>query len=218
MTLDPGQAARRFAELNHALASKRTISAQFADAVDQALRNLIESDRRLWKTADADLVTPLLLAVYEAQRTVSHRRHVDARDDLRIALASISQSLALIAEEEPVARHRSGRELARWLAEIPQLSQQEIAEVLGVSLSTFRRWISPNETTEPNPKHAYRLLVVAKLMQQLRHVLTPAGILSWYETPLAALDERPPSLLLDEPGAFPRLLRLAQHLRENDGG
>ena len=116
MTLDPGQAARRFAELNHALASKGTISAQFADAVDQALRNLIESDRRLWKTADADLVTPLLLAVYEAQRTVGHRRHVDARDDLRIALASISQSLALIAEDEPVARHRSGRELAHWLA------------------------------------------------------------------------------------------------------
>jgi DNA-binding transcriptional regulator YiaG len=137
----------------------------------------------------------------------------EARDRLRIALEEIRQSLAAIAEREPVGDERSPKEIAQWLAARTEVPQARLAELLGVSLRQLQRWVSPSETAQPEGEELRKTRLVARVVDQLRFVLTPAGTVAWFGWPRSDLEGRRPLDLLGAADAEPRLLELAAAMR-----
>lgn len=85
--------------------------------------------------------------------------------------------------------------LIRLLEErLPGTSRGELADLLGVNPRTISRWAA--QDGEPS----YRLALVAKLVQILRHAWTPAGVVAWFHKPRVRLGGKTPIGLLDDPG------------------
>ena len=97
------------------------------------------------------------------------------------------------------ARRRSWR--AGWPAvEVPQ---RDLADLLGVDLRRFQRWISARERTRPEGEEARRLRALARLVGQLRHAFTPAGVVAWFDWPRPELGGATPRELLADPVRLP---------------
>jgi DNA-binding transcriptional regulator YiaG len=130
-----------------------------------------------------------------------------------VALESIRQSLAAIAEREPVSDERSPKQVVQWLAERTEVQQSRLADLLGVSSRQLQRWISTSETAQPDGEDARKVRLVARIVNQLRFVLTPAGTVEWFTWPREDLDGRRPLDLLDDPAQEPTLTTLAGSMR-----
>jgi DNA-binding transcriptional regulator YiaG len=92
---------------------------------------------------------------------------------VRIALERIRQSLAAIAEREPASDDRSPKQVVQWLAERTEVSQPKLANLLGVSARQLQRWLSASEAAQPEGEDAPKVRAVARVVNQLRFVLTP---------------------------------------------
>jgi uncharacterized protein (DUF2384 family) len=78
-----------------------------------------------------------------------------------------------------------------WLGSVG-LSTDDLAEVFSVSPETIRRWASTNNSWSPTGEQADKVVVVAKLVNHLRHAMTPRGTLQWLTRSHPALDDRRP--------------------------
>src|SRR5919197_1106925 len=114
---NPADAAIEVARLTNRLAGERTIPADVVDAVREIATAIERTNPSRWEMIDPHHAVIVLHSAVTAQRALDDPRSVTARDQLRIALESIRQSLAAIAEQEPVSDERSPKELMRWLAE-----------------------------------------------------------------------------------------------------
>ena len=85
--------------------------------------------------------------------------------------------------------------------------------MLGVSSRQLQRWLSSSETAAPEGEDARRVRLVARVANQLRFVLTPAGTVAWFGWPRHDLDGRCPRDLLDDPAAEPTLTAIAGAMR-----
>ena len=92
----------------------------------------------------------------QAEEAVRRGDEPMARDQLRVALESLRQGFASIAESESVGDERSPKEIARWLVETAEVSQGRLADLLGVSLRQFQRWVSVHEASKPDGDDARR--------------------------------------------------------------
>jgi len=138
------------------------------------------------------------------------------RRQLRLALEQLRFLFARIADRAPVGEDRPSAEIARWLDEtLATVSQQRKAELLGVGLRTFQRWIADRNGTTPSAADDRRLRVVARIVNQLRHSLTAPGVVGWFEYPRADLGGARPAELLDDPGRLEQLLGAAAASRGN---
>jgi uncharacterized protein (DUF2384 family) len=127
----------------------------------------------------------------------------------RVALESIRQSLAAIAEREPVSDERNPKQIVQWLAERTEVSQSKLADLLGVSARQLQRWLSATEPVQPEGEDARKVRLVARVVNQLRFVLTPAGTVDWFSWPRSDLDQRRPLDLLDDPAEEPTLAMIS---------
>jgi hypothetical protein len=211
---DPAEAARSVHELNQELALAHEIPPGVAAAVDEIARAISRSDLERWRGIAPEFALHAHRAALEALTALRVDDPRAARSQLRLALGALAQSLWLIAEGEVVSPDRSARELARWLTDGLNVPQRELAGLVGVPLRRFQRWISLREDTRPEGQDADRLRSVAAIVQQLRHALTPLGVVAWFDWPNAQLDGRSPRELLDEPSAMPLLVAAAGSLRE----
>jgi hypothetical protein len=141
---------------------------EIAEAIDQ-------TNLRRWEMIDPTHAVIVLHAAVSAQRALEEPDAPAARDQLRIALESIRQSLTAIAEREPVSDERSPKEVAQWLAMTTEVPQARIAELLRVSPRQLQRWLSPAETFQPEGDDARKVRPVARIVNQLRFALTPAA-------------------------------------------
>ena len=132
-----------------------------------------------WTAADPYLALLVHRAVLDAQAAVEE----EARDALRIALERLSHALAALGEAEEVGDARTPKELARWLVAAVEVPQRDLADLLGVDLRRFQRWISARERTRPEGEEARRLRALARIVGQLRHAFTPAGVVAWFDWP-----------------------------------
>lgn len=138
------------------------------------------------------------------------------RRQLRLALEQLRFLFARIADRAPVGEDRSSAEVARWLDEtLATVSQQRKAELLGVGLRTFQRWIAEHGGTTPGAADDRRLRVVARIVNQLRHSLTAPGVVDWFDYPRSDLGGARPAQLLDDPGRLEQLLGAAAASRGN---
>jgi len=145
------------------------------------------------------------------RETDPHRRRL-----LRLALEQLRFLFARIADRAPVGEDRPSAEIARWLDDtLLTVSQQRKAELLGVGLRTFQRWIADRGATTPGAADDRRLRVVARIVNQLRHSLTAPGVVDWFDYPRSDLGGARPAELLDDPARLEQLLGAAAASRGN---
>jgi hypothetical protein len=210
---DPAAAAAEIQRLNDRLARERTIPADIVESVREIAAAVDETSVRRWELIDPRHAVIVLHSAVGAQRAIEEPDSTAARDQLRIALESMRQSLAAIAEREPVSDERSAKEVVRWLAEWTEVPQARLADLLGVSARQLQRWLSAGETAQPEGEDARKVRLVARIVNQLRFVLTPAGTIDWFSWPREDLGGRPPLELLDDPAQEPILALAAGGMR-----
>jgi uncharacterized protein (DUF2384 family) len=209
----PAEAAQEIARLNSELARERTIPAEIVAAVREVATGVTQTALARWQAIDPYLALIIHRAVIRAEEAVHLADEPGARESLRVALESLRHGFAAIAENEPIADERSPKEVARWLAETAEVPQHRLAELCGVSLRQFQRWLSPQEAAQPEGRDAWRVRAVARIVNQLRFSLTPAGAIEWFSWPRDDLEGRTPLQLLDEPDKLPELTAIAASMR-----
>jgi len=205
----PMAAAGTVDALNDRLAGEASVPDDVGAAVGALAAAVRATPLERWTAADPYLALLVHRAVLDAQAAVED----GARDPLRIALERLSHALAALGEAEAVGDARTPKELARWLAGAVEVSQRDLADLLGVDLRRFQRWISPRERTQPDGEEARRLRAVARIVGQLRHAFTPAGVVAWFDWPQRALGGETPRTLLADPVRLPDLLLAAGSTR-----
>lgn len=209
--LDPAVAAREIAEANRRLASARETPAEVVSLVEELAGSIAAND-------DLAAVNPWLWIRVQAAalraQVALRDREPERRRALRLALEEMRFLLARIAEREPIGEDRPAGDVARWLdGALPSVAQQRKAELLGVSLRTYQRWVAG--TTAPAGEDERRLRIVARLVNQLRHSLTAPGVLDWFRHPRADLGGAAPADALDDPDRLEPLLAAAAASRGN---
>jgi hypothetical protein len=209
----PADAAVAIARLNDRLARERVIPDEIAEAVHEMAAGIALATAAVrWESIDPYLTLIIHRAVIQAEDAVRRAPEPDARDRLRVALESLRQGFAAIAESEPVADERSAKDVVRWLADTTEVPQNRLAGLLGVSLRQFQRWLS-TQGAQPEGDDARRARAVARIVNQLRFSLTPSGAVEWFGWPRDDLGGLRPVELLDRPERLPELAAIAGSMR-----
>src|SRR3954471_14845244 len=137
--------AAQVARLNERLAREAATPADVAAQVRALVAAIDASPLARWEAVDPHHAVVVLRAAVAAQRAVEE----GARDRLRVALESIRQSLAAIAEQEPVADERTPKEIVQWLADRTGVPQARLGPLLRVSPRHFQRRPSGTEGGGP---------------------------------------------------------------------
>jgi hypothetical protein len=205
----PAEAAAVVDAVNDRLAAEPRVPAEVAREVARLAAAVRATPLERWTAADPYLALLVHRAVLDAQAAVED----GARDGLRIALERLSHALAALGEAEEVGDARTPKELAQWLVAAVEVPQRDLAELLGVDLRRFQRWISERERTRPVGEEARRLRALARRVGQLRHAFTPAGVVAWFDWPRPELGGATPRELLPDPVRLPDLLLAAGSTR-----
>jgi uncharacterized protein (DUF2384 family) len=204
---ESGALFETFCELVEELSRSTNVSAAF-------VRRVVETAERIPETpvdlADMDpyLRTSLLTAVVHSQSAASRRE----RSRLLIELERARQAMRDIVDERPVWRG-GPRDAARWLVEDARIPKADIERLLDISPTTLRRWLDPDDGTEPSADTAERAAAVAKIVNHLRHAMTPRGVVMWLQAPHPDLDDRAPIDELKDFRSYQRLIHLAAGAR-----
>jgi len=204
----PKEAAERLWRLNMALADHTNVPRAIRTQTRAAVDSFQRADLGAWDEIDprhALLAHRAALAALAAADDGDH-------DALRAALDGLTQALDAIAEGELVSDARTGKELVRFLVDVTEAPQARLAELLGVSLRQFQRWLSTTEHHEPEGADLRKVRAVARIVNQLRFSLTPAGAVEWFWWRLPSRRVAPVDLL-DDPAQLPELVRQAASLR-----
>lgn len=137
---------------------------------------------------------------------------IDVLEDLLIRGEKIRHVLrdALDADvgADPRDARAMGDSLVDWLPRVPQ---REIAELAGISLRQFQRWLKDGGES---PR---RLALVARLVALLKRAWTPEGVVAWFYRPRRDLDGKAPVDVLDDPAAEQALMRAVRQGRAQHG-
>jgi hypothetical protein len=205
----PALAAAAAGALNDRLAAEPTVTPGMAAAVRAFTSAVRETPLERWVMADPYLALLVHRAVLEAGAAADSAD----RDGLRLALERLAHVLASLGEAEEVGEGRTPKDLARWLVEAVDAPQRDLADLLGVDLRRLQRWLSARERTQPDGEEARRVRAVARLVAQLRHAFTGAGVLAWFDWPRPDLDGATPRELLADPVRLPDLVLAAGSTR-----
>jgi uncharacterized protein (DUF2384 family) len=209
---DAATVANELEQINRRLARLEQIDAQSAEAVDLLALQVAAAGTR-WQMIDPEAAALAWTAAIEAQHAALRRDEADARATLRLALGKLLYALTALAEGESVAADRDPKEVARWLLRNAEVSQSEVARLLGTPVRTLQRWVS-DAPTAPSGVDAARLRLLAQLIVQLRHIFSPAGTVRWLRSPNGHLDGRSPvDVLGEEPDQAAMLVELARSSR-----
>ena len=188
--------------LQHSEAVPATV-AELIDGFESAL----DAAAPLRLQADPYLTTTLWAAAFRAEKALRHDNTAQQRRDVRIALEQFRHALRDITESRPYGADAPVRDVLARTADALAAPQKSLAELLGVSVRQLQRWLAA-DGPEPAADDAARIRVVGQLVNQLRHTFTGPGVMAWFAREHPVLGRRPVELL-DDPLAYPRLLRAA---------
>jgi hypothetical protein len=203
---------------NRELARERETPTGVRGLVEEFADALVDLPESELDGVDPYLILALQRATLGATRALEAEDPAIQRRQLRLHLEQMRHVFRDLAAGQAVSEERPSKEVARWLASVVDVPQRELADLLGVGNRTFQRWISDAETNAPDGDEARRLRIVARIVNQLRHSLTAAGVIRWFERPREDLGGARPADLLDEPDAISRLLTLAAGVRSSTAG
>lgn len=98
---------------------------------------------------------------------VVEQHRCEDRTQLRVAVERVRQALRDMLDEHPVWRAGT-KDAAVWLGGIG-LATDDLAQVFSVSADTVRRWTNPENSQSPSDDHGNKVVVVAKIVNHLRH-------------------------------------------------
>ena len=209
-------AAELFDELNTATAALATTT-EVPRGVEEVVEQLVQSVAPLsppaFGAADPYLVEALLTGTVGCAQAIWATRPEVRRGALRVPLERTRQALRDLLDERNVAADRPAKAVARWLVEVTELPQHELAQLLGIATRTFQRWISDSEHAAPAGDDETRLRTLARTIDQLRWSMTPSGAVRWLQRPHPGLEGRRPAELLTEPLGYSELPKLAASTR-----
>lgn len=135
----------------------------------------------------------------------------DELDELRLAVERLRQALRDVGDERPVWR-AGPKQAAIWLRE-QGIGVADLSRLLSVAEGTVRRWTSPDDSQAPSGENAERLVILAKIINHLRHAMTSRGAVQWLLRPHPSLDDRRPVDELKDRTSYQRLVHLASGAR-----
>lgn len=211
----PALVAQELGEANLRLSKERETPASVIGLIEDVADAIAADD-----DVEAARVNPWLWIKVQsaALRAQSALREdePDRRRQLRLALEQLRFLFARIAEREPIGEDQTVQEVALWLeSKLASVAQPKKAELLHVSLRTYQRWVSDQDSTLPSDEDARRLRIVARIVNQLRHSLTGPGVVEWFVHPRADLQGAAPSDVLDDPEKLELLVSAAAASRGN---
>ena len=213
---DPAAVAAEISQINLLVSRQAQISEQAWKLVDDIASSLESLTVVRWEAIDPYLLAVFLRGFAEANVPPARRSTADARRRLRLGLERMRHALEEIAESAPISDERPAKEIVRWLSKTVPVSQQELASILGVDRRKLQRWL--NERPKPEGDDALRVAAVARVVNQLRHSLTPIGVLHWFNRPRRELGGKKPRSLLADVRRLPQLVSLAASVRHSDAG
>ncbi len=203
------------ADLNARLATEKRVPSEVWGTFRGLASALMTASREALDYVDPYLVIALQQGELASLLAAEAKDPVAQRRELRIGIEQMRQALREILEGMPVREDRPAKEIARWLSGALGVSQASLAGVIGTSPRTFQRWVSQTDPTEPEGPEAQRLRIIARIANQLRHVLTGPGVVSWLKRPHEELRDRAPVDLINTPDAVPTLEQLAARARSS---
>jgi hypothetical protein len=201
------------AEAGRHLATARVVPAEVGRVVAEVSEAREATPETELAAVDPYLVLALDRGLLGAWRALRDGADAARRDAVRVAVEQIRQALRDLGDDAPVADTRPAKDVARWLGEVLDASQADVAALLGVSPRQYQRWVSASDPAEPRGADAHRLRAVARLVAHLRHAWTGPGVVAWLTAPHPALEGHAPVSLLDDPDQLPRLRGLAASTR-----
>lgn len=211
---DPAAVASEIGRINALVARSQDVPEEAWQLVSEMSSRLDNLAVPRWGSIDPYLQAVFLRGFAQATKALKEQDTPDARRLLRLGLERMRHALEEIAEISKIGDDRSPKELVRWLSDILPVSQQELAEVLGVDRRKLQRWL--HEGPKPEGDDAMRVTVVARIVNQLRHSFTPVGVLRWFDRPRAELGGKRPKTLLVDAERIPQLIGLATSVRHSD--
>ena len=205
----PDLVADEIGEANARLAREREVPRSVIEFIDDLGEAIVDADAVAVASIDPSLWIQIQAAAVRAQRAIASGDEREQRKAVRIAMEQLRFLFARLAERQPVSEDEPIHAVLVWLDEKLGVPQRRKADLLGVGERTYQRWISPSESVAPEARQERRVRVVARVVAQLRHVLTGAGVADWFETPMDELDGRTPLDVLGDPAATERVLHLA---------
>jgi uncharacterized protein (DUF2384 family) len=206
---NPEAVVHELAEANGRLALEREVPVSIIGLIEDLAVAISEADAAALASVDPSLWIQIQAAALRAQSATSLDVDREQRRAVRIALEQIRFLFARLAERQPVSEDQSIKDVLAWLDDKLTVPQRRKADVLGVGERTYQRWISPSEAAGPEAEQEHRVRVVARVTAQLRHLLTGAGVVDWFETPMDELGGEKPLDVLGDPTAVERVLHLA---------
>ena len=212
---DPQAAERLLADASLRLADADEAPGDVLALAGELAAALVALARGDWPAIDPWLLVELMQTAAAIEQTL-HRE--DARrqtEELEVQLEALREIFGDLRQQQPIGDARPALEVARWLKQTTQASNQELA-LLGPSKRTWERWLSPTGDAAPHGDDEMRVRIAARIVNQLRHALTGRGALRWFELPHPALGGAAPATLLGDPRNSPELVALASELRRSD--
>jgi hypothetical protein len=218
---NPENVAGALGEANRRLERETVTPPETIELIADVSRQIADTPREQWATVAPDAWIELQQAAMRAQRIALGGTDDRARRrELRLLLEELRFRLARLAEHAAYDPERPIDDVLRWLDDALPVPQTVKAELLGVHDRTYQRWISAADAGRPNEADDQRARLVARLVGDLRHVLTGPGMVRWLRSPLAALDDRTPLEAIDEadPDELRRLFGLVAAVRSGAAG
>ena len=209
-------AAAMLEELNVAtsvLSTSNSAGRNVIETIERLVEMISEITPEVLRESDPYLVEAFLVGAVGCAKALWVGDDHKQRRELRLALERTRQALRDLLDECYVGQVRPPKEVARWVLEVSGVSQQEIAALVRVAPRTLQRWISTSEAAAPSGEEEVRVRTLARIIDQLRWSMTPVGVVRWLRRPHPDLGGRPPADLLDEPGAYAELPKLAAATR-----
>ena len=203
---------RTLREANDVLTSERDLPKVVRDLIREVGGSIVQAPREASIELDPYLIMAVQQAAIQALLALEEKPPARRRE-ARIALERMRQVFRDVAEGQPVGEHRSAKEIAKWLTDVLEVPHRVIADVLGVNNRQFQRWISPTETAQPKGEDALRVRVFARMVSNLRHILTGTGVIMWTQTPHPSLKGESPEDLLHRSSEPDVLVKLAASTR-----
>lgn len=203
-------------ELNVAtsvLSASNSAGRDVIETVERLVEMISEITPEVLRDSDPYLVEAFLVGAVGCAKALWVGDDHKQRRELRLALERTRQALRDLLDGCYVGQDRPAKEVARWVLDVSGVSQQEIAALVRVAPRTLQRWISAAEAAAPSGEEEVRVRTLARIIDQLRWSMTPVGVVRWLRRPHPDLGGRPPAELLDEPGAYAELPKLAAATR-----
>jgi hypothetical protein len=205
----------RLATMGRRLAAADEAPAEVLEFAEELSAAVIGIQRGEWPEIDPYLLAELMQTVAAVEQTLRVQDASRQCEQLEIELEALRDIFGDLRESGPVRDDRPAIEVARWLKETTGASNQELT-LFGPSKRTWERWLSPSGDSEPRGEDEARVRIAARIVNQLRHAMTPRGVMRWFTAGHPALAGQPPAMLVAELRDPQRLVALASEVRRSD--